>query len=155
MDEPTHAFIMEKLSGAVPEDDIIFALCQQMNLDWEAAGTLVRQVKEEHAGEIQARQMPLKGALAVVFLIFGVLLIVMPIIYLLSILDVLRLVFNQLNGSAALDPQTVIALIRNRCALLNWYEVPGAVFCVMLGAAVIAANIRAMRDTWRELFFRL
>jgi hypothetical protein len=154
MDERTHACILEKLSGAVPEDDIIFELCQQTNIDWETAGKMVRQVKEEHVGEIQARQMPLKGALALVFLIFGVLLTVAPVVYLLSILGVLQLVFNLLTG-AAIDPQTVSTLIRNRCALLQWYELPSALFCILLGPTVIAVNIRAMRDTWRELFFHL
>jgi hypothetical protein len=155
MDERTHAYILEKLSGAVPEDDIIFELCQQTDIDWETAGSLVRQVKEEHVGEIQARQMPLKGALALVFLIFGVLLTVAPVVYLLSILGVLQLVFNLLTGGATIDPQTVLALMRNRCALLQWYELPSALFCILLGPTVIAVNIRAMRDTWRELFFHL
>jgi hypothetical protein len=154
MKKDINSYILTRLGRAASEDDVIYSVCQKTGLDWEHAQALVEQVKNEHLDEIDARQMPLKGALSSVFYLFGIALIVGPVIYLWIMLDVTRTFLFFISNPSAVDAETAYKLIASRCALLGWFQLPSIFFTMLVGVGIIGANIRYMSGIWETLFSR-
>jgi len=153
MDDQTHSFILDRLAGETSDDGIIFEVCQQTGLKWEAARALVDEVKGDHDSEIEIRQFPIKGLLSFVFVVLGVILILEPVIHLWTILGITDTLIQAVSGRGSVSTETVLALLRSRCALLSWIELPSILFTILVGVAIIVANIKFMGETWKNLVY--
>jgi hypothetical protein len=145
-------YIIRRLSRAAVEDDIIYAVCQKTGMDWEDAQALVAQVQLEHREEIDARQTPVKGLLTGVFFVLGAMLTVMPVIYLWILFDVTRTFLVFLSSPSTMNMETAIQLFLRRCALLSWFELPSIIFSILVGLAILYANLQPMIEVWETLF---
>ena len=154
MKKDLHSYIVTRLGRAASEDDVIYSVCQETDLDWEQAQTLVEQVKNDHHEEIDARQLPVKSALSSAFYLLGIALIVGPIIYLWIMLDVTRTFLVFISNPSTVDAETAFKLVASRCALLGWFQLPSIFFTMLVGVGIIGANIRYMRGIWETLFSR-
>jgi hypothetical protein len=148
MKDPVSDYVLKKLSGAVSEDEIIYSVCQKWGWPWEKAQALVEQVKLERRAEIDARQAPVKGMLAMVFNALGVLLIVGPLVYLWVMLDITSTFLVFLSHGLGRNTETAIKLLGSRCALLGWFELPAILFTILVGFAILSANLRSLRGIW-------
>jgi hypothetical protein len=148
MEEDITAYILTKLSRQAPEDDLIYSVCQKTGLDWGSAQELVEQVRNEHAEDIETSQIHLKTLLSFFFYAVGFALTLGPIIYLWFMLDFTNLLLTVVSGQSKADPETVFQLIRGRCLLLGWLELPSILFTTMVGIAIIIVNGRYMGDIW-------
>ena len=146
------SYIIRRLSRAAIEDDIIYAVCQRTGMDWEDAQALVAQVQHEHREEIEARQTPIKGLLTGVFFVLGAMLTVMPVIYLCTMFDVTRTFLMFLSSPSTMNMETAIQLFLRRCALLSWFELPSIIFSILVGLAILYANLQPMIEVWETLF---
>ena len=146
MEKNIRAGILAKLSRAAVEDELIYSVCQQTGLDWENARALVAQVKSEHRDQIEARQVPIKSLLALVFSASGLVLAVGPLIYLGIILDITGALVLMMTGGSSAPVETALQLFWNRCALLSWFQLPSILFTSLLGLAIVWANQRAMGE---------
>lgn len=153
MEERIHEFILSKLSGDVPDDDIIFDVCQQAGVKWGEARAMVEEVKGDHESEIEIKQFPIKGILTFVFVILGILLIVEPFIYLWSMLDLTDIFLDVVAGRSRVNGETILMLVRSRCLLMSWFELPTILFTIMVGVGIIIANLRYLGDIWKNLMF--
>ncbi len=142
MDEKTHEFILSELSGENKEDDIIFSVCQMLGVGWEEARTMVEEVKAEHSSDIEIRQFPFKGMLAIVFIALGVVLVLEPAIHLWSVLGLTEAIVKGLSTRNGPTIEAIITLIQSRCSLLSWFELPSILFTMMTGAAIIFVNVK-------------
>lgn len=149
-DITTH--IVRRLSRAASEDDIIYTVCQKTGMGWHDAQALVAQVQNEHREEIDARQTPIKGLLTWVFIALGMMLIVGPVIYLWAMFDVTQTFLMFLSSPSTMNMETAIQLFLRRCALLSWFELPSIIFCILIGLAILHANLQPMMEVWETLF---
>ncbi len=62
---------MDELGQHKPEDDVIFAVAQRGNMNWDEASRFVQQVQTERRTEIARRQSPLILIVALVTAIGG------------------------------------------------------------------------------------
>jgi hypothetical protein len=154
MKENITAYILARLSGAAPEDDIISSVCQRTGLDWENAQALVAQVKNEHMEDIETRQIPLTGLIAFVFFFLGVILILGPIIYLWGMLDITSTFLAVVSNPSTINAETAFKLVAGRCALLGWFQLPTIIFPILVGLGIIKANLQSMSRIWEILFRR-
>jgi len=145
-------YIVRRLSRAASEDDIIYAVCQKMGMEWDDAQALVAQVQHEHREEIDARQTPIKGLLTGVFIALGMMLIVGPVIYLWAMFDVTQTFLMFLSSPSTMNMETAIQLFLRRCALLSWFELPSLIFCILIGLAILHANLQPMIEVWGAVF---
>ncbi len=155
MDNRIHTLILSKLSGATSDDDIVFEVCQQTGLTWEAARALVDEVKGDHDTEIEIRQFPIKGLLSIVFVALGVILILEPAIHLWSVLGLTEVIVKGISTRNGPTVDTVIMLIQSRCSLLSWFELPSIAFTMMTGTAIIFVNVKYAGETWQNLMYML
>jgi len=146
MNSELHSTIFAKLQKAVPEDDIIFSVCKETDLDWNRAQALVEEVKKEHYGEIETSQVPLKSVLALVYFTLGIILIIAPFIYLWLMLDLTQTLILVATGQVRASDSEILNLIWRRCLLLGWFQIPSILFTAMTGVAIVLANLRYMRD---------
>lgn len=145
-------YIVRRLSRAASEDDIIYAVCQKMGMEWDDAQALVAQVQHEHREEIDARQTPIKGLLTWVFIVLGTMLIVGPVIYLWAMFDVTQTFLMFLSSPSTMNMETAIQLFLRRCALLSWFELPSIIFSILVGLAILYTNLQPMMEVWGTLF---
>ena len=150
MKERLSAYILTSLSRTVSEDDLIFSVCQKTGWGWEKAQTLVEEVKREHQAEIEARQIPIKSLLAFMFYALGIALTLVPIIYLWTLLNITSMLVSLLSGG--LTPVTAYLLIRSRCLIMSWFELPSLFFTMAVGIGIIQANLQYMRGIWEGYF---
>lgn len=152
MKKSINAYILSKLFKTTSEDDIIYSVCQKTGLDWDDAQALVEQVKTEHREEIEARQIPIKSTLAFGFYIFGIILIVAPLVYLWVMLDVSKMFLTFVTDPT--NAETALELFGRRCALLGWFQLPSLFFSMAVGIGIINVNLRYMQGIWEKLFHR-
>lgn len=152
MDEKLHEYILSRLSGDAPEDDIILSICEHTGLDWQSVHALVDEVKSDHQPEIEKRQFPLLGLLSIVFVVLGLILVLGPVFYLWSILGITGVFMDAISGQNNVDVGTVLYLIRGRCALMSWFELPSILFAMMTGVAVIIVNIKTLGEYCGDLY---
>lgn len=155
MDEKTHEYILSRLSGDAKEDDILYQICQQAGVKWVVARSMLNEVKGDHTSEIEMRQFPIKVLVTFVFVILGILLILEPAIYLWSMMGITDIFLDVVSGRSRVNGETIIMLIRSRCVLMSWFELPSILFMMMVGAAIIFANIRFLCDAWKNLMFSM
>ncbi len=153
MDEKTHEFILSELSGENKEDDIIYSVCQMTGVGWEEARAMVEEVKAEHSSDIEIRQFPIKGMLAIVFIALGVILVLEPAVHLWSVLGLTEAIVKGLSAPNGPTIEAIIMLIQSRCALLSWFELPSILFTMMTGAAIIFINVKYAAETWKNLMY--
>jgi hypothetical protein len=153
MKNTLHSYILAKLSRAASDDDVIYAVCEKSGLGWDEAKSLVEKEKEEHAGYIDFRQLPLMISLSVVFSILGIVLAIGPVIYLWNMLDVTRAFLMLFSSGTASGMDIAVKFLFNRCLLLSWFELPAIIFATMTGIGILIANVQYVRDVWR-LFLR-
>lgn len=146
------AYILSRLFKTASEDDIVYSVCQKTGLDWEDAQALVDQVREEHAAEIEARQIPVKSILSFLFYVLGIVMIIGPIIYLWIMLDVSRTFLLFISSPSDRNAETALRLFQSRCMLLGWFQLPSIFFTIFVGVGIINANLRYMRGLWETLF---
>ena len=146
MKERITAFILTSLTRTTSEDDIILSVCQKTGWGWEKAQALIEEVKRDHQVEIEARQIPLKSFLAFMFYALGILLTIGPIIYLWILLNITNMLASLLSGG--LTPVTAYALIRSRCLIMSWFELPSLFFTMAVGIGIIQANLQYLRGIW-------
>jgi hypothetical protein len=151
MDEKLHEYILSRLSGDAPEDDIILSICEHTGLDWQSVRALVDEVKADHEPEIEMRRFPLMGLVSIVFVALGLILAFGPVFYLWSILGITQIFFDAISGTKPVDVGTVLYLIRVRCALLSWFELPSILFTMMTGIAVIIFNFKYLGEYCGDL----
>jgi hypothetical protein len=152
MDEQLHEYILSRLSAEAPDDDIILSVCEQTGKDWESVRALVEEVKTEHEPDIEKRQFPVMGMLSIVFVVLGSILVLGPVFYLWSILGITSVFMESISGKSSVDVGTILYLIRGRCALLSWFELPSILFAIMTGVAVIIVNIKTLGEYCGNLF---
>jgi hypothetical protein len=153
MDDNIHEYILTRLSGDAPEDDILFDICQQAGVKWDEARAMLEEVKGDHTPEIERRQFPVLGLVSFVFVILGIVLVLGPVFYLWSILGISGVFLDAISGSSRVNVGTVLYLIRGRCALLSWFQLPSILFTMLTGAAIIIVNIRSLGDAWKNLVY--
>ncbi len=95
--EAVTAEILSRLGRRGSEDYLVLWVCNQTGLQWDAAQSLVDNVRLEHYPEIDRRRKPLLVALQVLIIVIGVILSVAPLLIWGEIV--------QLDGGSA--PQTV------------------------------------------------
>lgn len=149
----THSYILGKLERAASEDDVIFSICQKDGLSWEEAKSLVEREKKEHSAQIDTKQIPLKLFLSFIFSAMGIFMTVGPFLYLWNLLDMTRALVMPFSGGTITDAEAVILLLGSRCALMSWYELPSIVFTIMLGIAIVVANIQYLHDAWVKILW--
>jgi hypothetical protein len=148
-----HSYILSKLTNAASEDDIIYSICQETGLPWDDARSLMEKEQEEHLAEIKTRQLPLQGILGVFFILVGVVAVIGPLAYLWNMLDATRAVASVFSDGTSPDMNTALMIIRSRCTLMSWFEIPSMVFTAMLGIAIIVVNTQYMRDFLTVIFW--
>jgi hypothetical protein len=154
MNADSHSSILAKLRNAVSEDEIIFSICQETGLDWPHAQALVEQEKLAHRAEIEASQVPIKSALALVFFIIGIILTIAPFIYLWLMLDMTQTLILVSTGQVRTSANTLVDLFIKRCLLLGWFQLPSIIFTTLVGVAMIYANLRFIQKLWSSRFHR-
>jgi hypothetical protein len=152
MDEQLHEYILSRLSGDVLEDDIILSVCEQTGMDWQSVRALVDEVKSDHEPEIELRQFPVMGLVSIVFMVLGLILLLGPVFYLWSILGISKIFLDAISGASRVNVETVLYLIRVRCALMSWFELPSILFTMMTGVAVIIVNFKYLGEYCGDLF---
>ncbi len=151
MNESIHDYILNRLSEETPEDDLIYAVCQKTELNWDAAQALVEQIKNEHSVEIEDAHIALKALLSFSLYIVGIIVTLAPIVYLWAMLDLTGTLLAFVGGSQT-NPETAFRLLQGRCALLGWFYLPSIFFAMLVGLGIINVNIRYMGGIWQELF---
>jgi hypothetical protein len=151
MNENITSYVLEKLSRAYPEDDIIYFVCQKTGLGWEKAQAFVEQVKCNHLADIETRQAPLISLMSFMFYVVGIVLTLGPIVYLWSMLDITSIFLVFISDLSNADAETALRLFESRCLLLGWFELPSIIFTMFVGLGIIYANIRYMRGIWEVL----
>ena len=72
MDQETAAeFVIKELGKHHSRNEIIVALCENMEINWPEAEQFLREIEQEHGREITARQSPLIIVLGLGLLIVG------------------------------------------------------------------------------------
>lgn len=150
MKERLSAYILTSLTRTTSEDDVILSVCQKTGWGWEKAQALVEEVKWDHQAEIESRQIPIKSLLAFMFYALGIVLTLGPIVYLWTLLNITSMLASLLSGG--LTPATVYALIRSRCLIMSWFELPSLFFTMAVGIGIIQANMQYMRGIWEGYF---
>lgn len=153
MDEKIHEYILSRLSGDVPDDDIIFEICQQAGMKWVEARSMLEEVKGDHAPEIEIRQIPIKGLFTFVFVLLGMILILGPAIYLWSMLGITDIFLDAVSGRSRVNAETILILVRSRCVLMSWFELPSILFTIMVGVGIVVVNVKFLGDAWKELLY--
>ena len=104
---------------------------------------------------VQSDQIPEIPDPGLWFALLGAGMIVGPLVYLVNMLDVTGAfaAFLASGFNGGLD--TAFELVRQRCLLLGWLELPGILFTMAAGAAILYGNIRYARDAWVTLFRRI
>ena len=74
-DEDLRSHIIERLSHAVPEDDIVKEVCELSGLSWYEAEALVKEAAWQDDAEVGRRQFPLLALLSMASVVPGLLLI--------------------------------------------------------------------------------
>jgi hypothetical protein len=148
-----HSYILSKLTNAASQDDLIYEICQETGLSWEAAKSLMEKEEEEHLAEINARQLPLQGILGIFFILVGIVAVIGPIAYLWYMLDATRAVATVFTGGVMPNMNTALMIIRSRCTLMSWFKIPSMFFTILLGFGIIKANIQYMRDFLMVIFW--
>lgn len=147
-----HDFILKKLVGDTSEDEIIYEVCDQTGMDWPAARALVDEIKNEHTTDIVAGQIPIQSALAGVYALIGILLIVGALVYLYIILDVTQTFFTFISGKVEMNLTTLSRLLGMRCALTSWFELPSIFSAILLGIFIVRKNYQFLRQAWVTFF---
>jgi hypothetical protein len=93
--------------------------------------------------------------LSIVFMALGIVLILEPAIYLWAILGLTETLIDAFSGRNGVTPEAVIMLIRSRCALMSWFQLPSILFTMMAGAAVIFVNVRYLGDAWKRMMYTM
>jgi hypothetical protein len=153
MEERIHEFILSKLSGDVPDDDIIFEICQQARVKWVEARSMLEEVKGDHAPEIYIRHFPIKGLLTFFFVLLGIILILGPAIYLWTMLGITEIFLDVVAGRSRVKAETILMLVHSRCVLRGWFELPSIFFTIMVGVGIVVANIKFLGETWKNLVY--
>jgi hypothetical protein len=155
MEDRIHELILSKLAGDALEDDIIYEICQQAGVKWVEARSMLEEIKGDHTPEIEMRQFPIKGILTFVFVLLGIILILEPAIYLWSMLGITDIFLDVVSGRSRVNGETILMLVRSRCLLMSWFELPSILFAIMVGVAIIIVNIRSLGDTWKNLMYSM
>jgi hypothetical protein len=153
MDERIHELILSKLSSDVPDEDIIFEICQRAGVKWAEACSMLEEIKGDHAPEIEIRQFPIKGLLTFVFVLLGMLLILGPAIYLWLILGITDIFLDVVTGRSRVNGETILMLVRSRCVLMSWFELPSILFTIMVGVGIVVVNVKDLGETWKNLVY--
>jgi hypothetical protein len=130
-----HAFIIDRLSGAVNSDDIVMELCEKHGLNWPEAEALVLEIQSEHENTITRRQSPLLTIIALGLFLGGLALIgfsVYSLVELLQSYSQANLFYTDMPG-----------------ALLIIFEYgAGSLGMIGVGAAIVLGSLVGMRRVW-------
>jgi hypothetical protein len=135
--------IVERLEASEDKDDIIFDLCNRLNLGWKEVEAAVEHVHATNADDITLSQSPLLVALALVTFIGGVGLTG----------------FSTYNLIGAYE--TFVVLQGNQAGAVGGFLVyllgyGGAIFWELIfGAGMIVGSLTGMRDVWVAVFAKL
>jgi hypothetical protein len=87
VDQIQHDEIIQKLARQVDEDDLILAICEKQQVSWNEAKALIEEIKAEHEETILVRQMPVKILIAFLTLAAGLILVILPTLFLVDLLE--------------------------------------------------------------------
>jgi hypothetical protein len=73
--EEATTFIVSELGRQHDRNEIIMALCEKMQMDWQAAERLIQEVESQNSRAIASRQVPIILALGIVMMIAGLVVI--------------------------------------------------------------------------------
>jgi hypothetical protein len=95
-EEQARAFIVEELASHRSRNDMLMVLCRELDIDWEQAQQLVKDVEDYHGQMIARRQSPFLMALGGVIILAGLALTIDAILYFWDVLQLqtLRQLFN-------------------------------------------------------------
>jgi hypothetical protein len=133
-----HAFILDRLTGAVNPDDIVMELCEKHGLAWPEAEALVLEIQSEHGNAITRRQSPLLTIIALGLFLGGLALI-------------------------GISAYSLIEIVQSYSqADLFYTDMPGALMMILeygygslatigLGAAIVLGSLVGMRRVWAAI----
>lgn len=128
--------IVERLENSESLDDIILDLCENANMSWSEAETLVQRIQADKKNHIILAQSPLLVLIALATFLGGLSLISV------AVYDIVT-VYNAYVGSG-------IASIGFLAYLLQY---GGFVWGLgLLGLAMIVGSLRGMQDVWTAIF---
>lgn len=124
--------IAEKLARGVPEDELIYEVCEQTGKDWPAARAFINQIEKTHKREISNQRFVIYAAISTVTSLAGAVLTA----------TMLLTLYPQISAAAALDPsqgiiQVVLILVGNYRELITLF----------LGLAMIAGGATGLART--------
>jgi hypothetical protein len=79
--EQTTAFIINELTRQRDRNDIVLALCRQLNIEWKAAEQLVRDVESQHGRTVAKRQSPFMMLLGAAIILVGIVLTINGVLF--------------------------------------------------------------------------
>jgi len=130
--------IVEQLSKAVPKDNIITELCEQENINWNEAQSLVEKVQQENRLVISRRQFPLMSVIAVIFFLAGFGLLIFAIVSMVKIIEI--------YSASQLPP---LDLAQITLYIFNYGY--GLITACILGMGMILGSLIGMRQAWAEI----
>ncbi|MCJ7723955.1 MAG: hypothetical protein MUP03_07475, partial [Anaerolineales bacterium] len=79
--------IVQRLSSGTNENDLVLEICEEKDMSWSDAESLVQQVKIENEGEIVRRQSPLLFVLAGLIFVGGAVITTLTYFYLSTMIN--------------------------------------------------------------------
>jgi hypothetical protein len=150
MDPKLHDDIIAKISRHVDEDDLILEVCQRQGVSWNEAKTLIAEINAEHVDTIASRQLPLKTLIAFTTLAAGLILVILPTLFLVDLLKMIVGTALPAAGDAVgrgTQGQTSLML-----AQLLMQQSPAVIPLVAAGVlnglGMIFGSLLGMHETW-------
>jgi hypothetical protein len=125
--------VLDDLTAARNVDDIVADVCEDANLDWEQAESLVNDLSAENNDRITLSQSPVLVPLALFTFITGVVLVVITVSQLYQVYSastetfLFEMLFLGMNGQ-----------------ILFW--------SFLLGVAMILGSLKGMHGIWAAIF---
>jgi len=134
-------YIVDRLSDAVPLNDIVIEICNKAGLSWPEAEALVEQVQAGHEQDVTKRQFPLLTLVALSIFVGGVGLLAYSV-YMLFLTTIAY-------TSTALNPWDLpdtLNFIFNYAAF--------TLSLILFAIAMILGSLLGMRQVWAAILDR-
>lgn len=125
--------ILDDLTDARNMDDIVADVCEEADLDWKRAETLVNDLSVENEDRITLSQSPLLVSMALITFVSGVAL--------------LMYTFYEFYRVYSADSRTFLfemLFLGMNGQIIFW--------AFLLGVGMVVGSLRGMRDVWRAVF---
>lgn len=138
--------VLERLVDGGNPDEIIFEICNSMDMNWREAEAFVNHIQAENQGHITLQQSPLLVMLALVIFLGGAGLTVYSVSGVVATFETFRVTSsNDLYGL----PQGIVFI---------WYMAsytPELIGSLIFGMGMIVGSLKGMQGVWEAVFEKL